>query len=61
MMSFSSYGLRKTVVVTNVDGCRETVQDDVHERIMPASSPPTLVAAVTDLFESSERRARLIQ
>lgn len=51
--------LGKAVVVTDIDGCRETVQDGVHGRAVPVGSPTALATAVSDLLDSPEQRARL--
>ncbi len=53
--------LAKAVVVTDIDGCRETVEDGVHGRVVPVRRPRALAEAVSDLLDSSSERGRLGQ
>jgi glycosyltransferase involved in cell wall biosynthesis len=48
-------------VVTNVRGCRQTVEDGVTGRLVPARDPEALAGAILDLLADPEKRARMGQ
>lgn len=51
--------MAKPCVVTDVRGCRQTVDDDVTGVIVPARDPQALADALVRLLESSTERARM--
>jgi glycosyltransferase involved in cell wall biosynthesis len=46
------------VVATDIRGCRETVDDGVTGRLVPVRDPRALAAAIAELADSQELRAR---
>jgi len=47
------------VVLTDVDGNRDTIEHEVSGVLVPPSNPAALAAAITDLLGDTERRERL--
>jgi len=46
-------------VVTDVRGCRQTVEDGVTGRLVPARDPQALAGAIQELLVDPEKRARM--
>jgi glycosyltransferase involved in cell wall biosynthesis len=51
--------MAKPLVLTNIRGCREVVRDGVEGRLVPPRDPVALAAAIRELLEDPDRRARL--
>jgi glycosyltransferase involved in cell wall biosynthesis len=51
--------MARPLVLTDIRGCREVVRDGVEGRLVPPRDPEALAAAIRQLLEDPDRRARL--
>lgn len=59
LIVLEAMALGRAVVVTDIDGCRETVHDRVHGRVIPVGDPGVLAETISELLDSPAERARL--
>lgn len=59
LIVLEAMALGRAVVVTNIDGCKETVDDRVHGRVVPVGNSGVLAETISELLNSPIERAQI--